>query len=219
MESEVLLRSSWRRAPRILPGLPRILTPVIGCEGLGKRYGSRWLFRHLDLEVQSGHCLLVLGSNGAGKSTLLKILAGLLPPSEGVVRRPEDPRVGIGLAALDQSVYPMLTVREHLELAAELRGCESNADALLEEVGLAYAAGSPGRHLSTGMRARLKFALAVQASPSVVLLDEPGAGLDLPGRQMITRLIESRTPSTAFVIATNDPEERRFATHELDLGA
>jgi ABC-type multidrug transport system ATPase subunit len=147
------------------------------------------------------------------------MLAGLLPPSEGVIHRPEDPRVGIGFASLDQSVYPMLSVREHLDLSAELRGCESRADALLEEVGLAYAADSPGRHLSTGMRGRLKFALAVQAEPPVVLLDEPGAGLDLPGRQMIARLIESRIGTTAFIIATNDPEERRFATHELDLGS
>ncbi len=191
---------------------------MIGCERLGKRYGSRWLFRYLDLDLQPGDCLLVLGSNGAGKSTLLKLLAGIIPASEGKVNRPADPRNGIGYAALDQSVYPVLTVREHLELAAELRVCEPRADELLEEVGLAYAAEFPGRHLSTGMRARLKFALAIQANPPVVLLDEPGAGLDLAGREMIARLIEKRRTTTAFVLATNDPEERRFATLELDLG-
>lgn len=191
---------------------------MIACERLGKRYGNRWLFRYLDLQVDPGECLLVLGSNGAGKSTLLKMLAGVIPSSEGKVRRPEDPRTGIGYAALDQPVYPVLTVREHLELAAELRGCEARADAILDEVGLSYAAEYPGRHLSTGMRARLKFALAIQANPPVVLLDEPGAGLDQAGREMIARLIESRRATTAFVLATNDPEERRFATLELELG-
>lgn len=191
---------------------------MIGCEQLGKRYGSRWLFRHLDLELQPGDCLLVLGSNGAGKSTLLKLFAGIIPASEGTVQRPADPRTGIGYAALDQSVYPVLTVREHLELAAELRGCAPRADELLEEVGLTYAAEFPGRHLSTGMRARLKFALAIQAEPPVILFDEPGAGLDAAGRTMIGKVIEDRRAKTAFILATNDPEERRFATHELELG-
>lgn len=191
---------------------------MIGCEGLGKRYGNRWLFRRLDLSVQQGECLVIVGSNGTGKSTLLKILAGLLPPTEGQCRRPADVRTAVGFAALDQSVYPVLSVREHLELAAELRGCPARADDLLAEVGLDYASEKPGRHLSTGMRARLKFALAVQAEPAAVLLDEPGAGLDAEGRRMIERLIESRRSRTAFILATNDAEERRFATHELVLG-
>lgn len=191
---------------------------MIGCERLGKRYGSRWLFRHLDLDLRAGDCLLVLGSNGAGKSTLLKLFAGIIPASEGTVKRPADPRTGIGYAALDQAVYPVLAVREHLELAAELRGCSARADELLEEVGLHYAAELPGRHLSTGMRARLKFALAIQADPAVILFDEPGAGLDAAGRAMIGQVIEARRATTAFVLATNDPEERRFATHELELG-
>ena len=87
---------------------------MIGCTGMGKRYGSRWLFRNLDLDVQPGDCLVVLGTNGAGKSTLLKILAGLQPASEGTVQRPSDPRNQLGFSSLDQSVYPVLTFREHL---------------------------------------------------------------------------------------------------------
>ena len=116
------------------------------------------------------------------------------------------------------SIYPVLTVREHLELSAELRGCTPRVDELLEEVGLSYAAELPGRHLSTGMRARLKFALAIQAEPPVIMFDEPGAGLDAAGRAMIGEVIEKRRAKTAFILATNDPEERRFATHELELG-
>jgi heme exporter protein A len=190
---------------------------MIGCERLGKRYGPRWLFRNLTFRVEPGECAVILGPNGSGKSTLLKILAGLLPSTEGVCHRPEDPRCSLGLAALDQSVYPALTLGEHFELAAELRGCPARTGALLEEVGLDHVPDLLARHLSTGMRARLKFALAVQAEPSIVLLDEPGAGLDEKGRAMLSRLIETRRERTAFVIATNDPQERRFATHELEL--
>jgi ABC-type multidrug transport system ATPase subunit len=190
---------------------------MIQCEGLGKRYGRRWLFRSLDLSVAPGECLVVLGPNGSGKSTLLKVLAGVIPSTEGKCIRGEDRRQSLGYAALDQAVYPVLTVAEHLELAAELRGCKARVDELLTEVELAYAAGVAGRHLSTGMRARLKFALAVQAEPPAVILDEPSAGLDERGRHIVKRIVSSRQSTTAFVIATNDPQERRYATHELLL--
>lgn len=192
---------------------------MISAEGLGKRYGARWLFRHLSFTVQPGECLLISGANGSGKSTLLKLLCGLLPASEGRIQTPPDYRRSVGLAALDQPVYPHLTVAEHLQLAGELRGVEPRSGALLEEVGLGYASSQLAKELSTGMRARLKFALAIQAEPAVLLLDEPGAGLDAEGREMLTALIESRRGQTALILATNDPSERRFATHELALGA
>lgn len=192
---------------------------VIRCERLGKRYGRRWLFRNVDLDLAPGDALVVLGANGSGKSTLLKVLAGVIPATEGTCDRGADRRVTLGYAALDQPVYPVLTVAEHLELAARLRACEPRTTELLDEVELAYAADVAGRHLSTGMRARLKFALAVQAEPAAILLDEPGAGLDERGRELVARMIDRRRANTAFVIATNDPQERRFATHELALDA
>ncbi|MBX3112270.1 MAG: ABC transporter ATP-binding protein [Fimbriimonadaceae bacterium] len=190
---------------------------MVGGENLGKRYGDRWLFRRLDFTVAPGECLVLLGRNGSGKSTLLKLLAGLTPPTEGKVTRPDDVGSGLGYAALDQAVYPTLTVAEHLELAARLRGCTARVSELLDEVGLAYAAGYPARTLSTGMRARLKLALAVQAGPGALLLDEPGAGLDADGLATLSAVVAARAPRTAIVIATNDPAERRFATHELEL--
>jgi ABC-type multidrug transport system ATPase subunit len=191
---------------------------MIGCSGLGKRYGRRWLFRSLEITVQPGECLVILGQNGSGKSTLLKILAGILPPTEGTCSRPKDLRTGLGYAALDQAVYPALTVKEHLILAAQLRGCPDRADELLELIGLQNAGEAAGRTLSTGMRARLKLGLAVQANPAVVLLDEPGAGLDESGRNIVAEIIEHHKADTAFILATNDPLERRFATHELSIG-
>lgn len=190
---------------------------MIRCERLGKRYGRRWLFRNLDLTVAPGECLVVLGTNGSGKSTLLKVLAGVIPSTEGTVDRGADRRLTLGYAALDQPVYPVLTVAEHLALAAELRGCEPRIDELLDEVELGHAADVAGRHLSTGMRARLKFALAVQAEPAAIILDEPSAGLDERGRHIVDRIVSNRQTTTSFIIATNDPNERKYATHELSL--
>ncbi len=190
---------------------------MIQCSRLGKRYGRRWLFRNVDLVVAPGECLVVLGTNGSGKSTLLKVLAGMIPATEGTCDRGADPRLTLGYAALDQPVYPILTVAEHLALAAELRGCDARVTELLDEVELGHAADVAGRHLSTGMRARLKFALAVQPEPKAIILDEPSAGLDERGRQIVDRIVSRRQSTTAFVIATNDPNERKYATHEISL--
>ena len=187
-------------------------------EGLGKRYGRRWLFRDLTFDVERGQRLAILGHNGSGKSTLLRLLAGLLAPTEGRVMPPQgDARLTLGYAALEMALYGPLTVEEHLTLSARLRGCAARTDELLEEVGLGYARALPAGQLSTGMKGRLKLAMAVQARPALLLLDEPGAALDEAGRALVGRIAEAQTARGALVVATNDPQERRLATHELAL--
>lgn len=190
---------------------------MLQCRGLGKKFGSRWLFRHLDLTVEPGECVVIQGPNGCGKSTLLKIMAGLMPPTEGTCDTGEDSRTTLGYASLDQAVYPGLTVNEHLVFAAQMRGCEPRLGTLLGEVGLPDSGEVLGRQLSTGMRSRLKLALAIQAGPHVLLLDEPGAGLDQAGREMLERVLEARRSQTCLVIATNDPKETGHATQLLSL--
>lgn len=159
----------------------------------------------------------MFGSNGSGKSTLLRVLAGLLGASEGRVERP--PRQDLGYAALDLALYPQLTAAEHLELAARLRGVEPKTGELLDFVGLADSSGVSAAEMSTGMRARLKFGLALQATPSLLILDEPGAALDETGRELLDRIVAVQKVNGALVFASNDPAERRYATHELSLDA
>ncbi len=187
-------------------------------ESLGKRYGRRWLFRDVTFDLEKGQRLAILGDNGSGKSTFLRLLAGLLTPTEGRVVPPEgDPRARLGYAALEMALYAPLTVDEHLALAADLRGCESRADELLDMVGLDHARSLPAAQLSTGMKARLKLAMAVQTRPTVLLLDEPGAALDEKGRALVARIAEEQTQRGTLVVATNDPIERELATHEIVL--
>ena len=187
-------------------------------ERVGKRYGRRWIFRDLSFTVERGQRLAILGDNGSGKSTLLRLLAGLLAPTEGRVEGPPgDARTALGYAALEMALYAPLTVGEHLRLAGRLRGCDAREDELLEEVGLGYARLFPAGELSTGMKARLKLAMAVQPRPAVLLLDEPGAALDEAGRELVAKIAAAQTLRGALVVATNDPAERRLATHELEL--
>ncbi|MCH8978198.1 MAG: ABC transporter ATP-binding protein [Armatimonadetes bacterium] len=187
--------------------------------GLGRRFGGRWIFRRIEFELEPGHALYVLGPNGSGKSTLLRILAGLLAASEGAVDpRPSESRAEVGYAALDLALYPHLSAAEHLGLAARLLGLPSSRPELLEEVGLGDVGGKLAGQFSSGMRARLKLALALQHSPKVLLLDEPSAALDSDGRALVEAAIKRQMQSGAVVVATNDPGDRRLATHELTLG-
>lgn len=207
--------SEWKGTERVEATGSAILSPMLGVSNLGKRYGPRWLFRNLEFELEKGDCLVVLGANGSGKSTLLKVLIGLVEPTDGRV----DAQATIGYSALDLSVYPALTAREHLELSGDLRDIPADADALLAKVGLTKAANQMAQEFSTGMRARLKIAIALQAKPQVLILDEPGAGLDEVGRNLISEVVSDQLKIGAVVLATNDPNERRIATFELEISS
>ncbi len=187
---------------------------LMSAVGLGRRFGEQWVFRNLEFELSRGDVLCVVGSNGSGKSTLLRILARLLSPSQGTVERPSL----IGYSALDLALWPQLSAIEHLELAAELRAVPAASEELLTHLGLGDVGSKPVGQFSTGMRARLKLALATQHAPDVLLLDEPSASLDQDGRDAVVRTVEAVQERGAVVIATNDPADRRFATHELELG-
>lgn len=187
---------------------------MVGARNLGKRYGSRWLFRHIEFDLEPGDCLVVTGPNGAGKSTFLKTLVGLVEASEGQATLPE----AFGYSALDLALYPALTAAEHLELSGDLRGIQARTEELLREVGLSGARDQLSQEFSTGMRARLKLAMALQQSPSLLILDEPGASLDQSGRDLIEQIIGQQRARGAVILATNDPAERRFATHEMVIG-
>lgn len=179
--------------------------------GLGKRFGSRWVFRGVEFSLGVGDSLAVLGHNGSGKTTLLKILAGLTSPSEGGVKGGV-----IGYSALDLSLWPQLTGGEHVSLALRLRGGAPVGD-LLSSFGLSGAIDQPVKEYSTGMRARLKLALATMHQPDVLILDEPTASMDDDGRALVARLVAVQLTRGAVVVATNDPADRRLATHEITL--
>ncbi len=191
---------------------------MISATNLGVRFGNKWIFRGLEFEVSKGQVLAVLGRNGSGKSTLLRVIGGLQKASEGAYTLPGgDPRLKIGYSALDLSLYSDLSVAEHLEFTGSLRGCNSRAQELLELVGLSRSAKVLAEHLSSGMRARLRLAIALQATPDVLLLDEPSASLDGEGRDLVARICKTQLESGCVILATNDPLEQQLATHELKL--
>lgn len=196
---------------------------------LGKRFERRWVFRRLQFALQSGDALLVIGRNGAGKSTLLRLIAGLVAPTEGQIAlrgdlpvTPDDRRRFVGLSSPELALYGALTAIEHLQFFASVRGerwSRSMAVSLLDEIGLEQRGNDLISGYSTGMKQRLRLAVATMHRPSLLLLDEPGAGLDDAGRAVLTRLVAEQRQRGTLILATNDPDEHHYGELSLELGA
>ncbi len=191
-------------------------------ENLAKSYGGLPLFSGLTFLVEAG-LTAVQGRNGSGKTTLVKILSSLLRPSTGGVRlrvgdrelAGDEKRLAIGWAGLDLAFYEDFSARENLAFfrgAAGRPASPEEIDTLLAGVGLAQAADQRVGAFSTGMKQRLRIAFALLFDPPILMLDEPMAGLDAEGRQIVQAVIGQRRRSGAVVLASND--ERDFVEPE-----
>ena len=184
-------------------------------QGISKRYGRKTVLDHVDLAVQPGiHGLL--GNNGAGKSTLIKILATAAPPSQGSVQygtlqRPRNDhqiRQQLGYLPQQYGLLEHLTAREYLLYAARMKGGSPKSDVFspdkwLRQVGLQDYASRRIRGLSGGMKQRLAIAQAMMGAPSLLILDEPTAGLDPDERVRFRNLIQEFSREATVLLSTH----------------
>ncbi|MFF5921502.1 ATP-binding cassette domain-containing protein [Streptomyces flavochromogenes] len=186
-------------------------TYAVPSEGLQKRYGDVHALRGLDLAVPEGSVCGVLGPNGAGKTTAVRVLTTLVKPDAGsalvaghdVVRDPAGVRKRIAVTGQYASVDGDLTGAENLRLFARLlRAPRARADELLEQFGLAAAAGRPARTYSGGMRRRLDLAASLLVPPRVLFLDEPTTGLDPHSRNGIWDAVRGLASRGTTVLLT-----------------
>jgi len=162
---------------------------VIEVRQLSKRFGAVTAVDQLSFQVGSGTVTGFLGPNGAGKTTTLRMLLGLARPDggQGTIwgrRYAElgDRRRAVGVVLEAAGFHPGRTVRDHLRVRCAATGVSrSRAEAVLEETGLGGLAGQRAGNLSLGERQRLGLAAALLGDPEVLILDEPGNGLDPAG--------------------------------------
>ena len=207
------------------PATPAAPVPLLEARGLERRFGAATVLHGISLVVRSGECHLVVGPNGAGKSTLLRLLAGLARPTAGTVAIEGAPLAGdssrrrlIGLLSHQSHLYDDLSPAENLRFAARLYGLPDPGAAVRERlaaVGLADRANDPVRRLSRGMVQRAAIARALLHSPRLLLLDEPGTGLDPHWAEQVAGLLRTELAAgRALVLVSHDVHESwDLATH------
>jgi heme exporter protein A len=187
---------------------------AIEVDGLVRRYGERPALSGVTFRLDHGKSLAVLGPNGAGKTTLLRVLAGLLRPHSGAVgvagaALPSESwkvRGRVGYLGHDPLLYRELSARENLSFYADLhRIARGRVAELLAALQLELRADEPVRDLSRGTVQRVAAARALLHDPSLLLLDEPRAGLDPAAAALIEPLI-GREAGRTRVLVTHDVE-------------
>lgn len=181
-------------------------TPVVEARDLSRRFGRRWAYARVDLVVQPGERVLIVGANGSGKTTLLRSLATVLRPSQGTLRlfgldpRANGSQVRPRLAFLGHSLglYEDLSAADNLRVVARLADKPPpDVRSLLERVGLEHRP-DPVRAFSAGMRKRTQVAALLVQEPDLILLDEPFAALDPAGVTDLVDLLRGM-PGTLLV--------------------
>lgn len=177
--------------------------------GLTHRFGRELALDSVDLVLDTGEHMAVLGDNGAGKTTLLRILATALRPTAGKVviagldafRERHRLRHYMGYLAHAPGLYPALSALENLEFFCDLHDVNrSRAADVVGVVGLSEVARRPAGQLSRGMQQRLAIARAILHSPKMLVLDEPDASLGSDAADLLTGVMQGRT----VVLATHD---------------
>lgn len=173
-------------------------------KSLGKRFGRSWIFKNLDLTIQPGDRIAVLGSNGSGKSTLLKIIAGFERPSKGEVAQ-LDPKPEFGFSAPWSDLYEDLSLVQLFELHTSFRSFPMQLDPFLDKCWLTEHKLKAFSSLSSGMKQRFKLGLALWGNEPLVLLDEPTSNLDVDGKEWYKEQLGSSPKDKAVLVATNEP--------------
>ena len=199
-------------------------------DNIDKRYGGLYALRRVSLEIASGECVALAGRNGSGKTTLLRIAAQLVRPSAGNLTfspaQMQGPSAAknTGFVAHATMVYDELSAEENLLLFARLLEIPEPAKrvaSLLRDVGLFERRDSLVRTFSRGIRQRVAIARALLHEPSVLLLDEPGTGLDPQGvgwlAETLRRLRDAG--STILMSLHGESEISALATRAIRLDA
>ncbi|WP_406832303.1 ABC transporter ATP-binding protein [Pedococcus sp. KACC 23699] len=184
---------------------------MVRTAGLGKRFGSTWALRDLDLQIEPGEVFGYLGPNGAGKTTTLRLLLGLLRPSTGSAvvcghdawSEPVAVHRKVGYLSGEGGTYPRLTGQQHLDHLGALRGVPSQrrAHELAERFDLDL--GRQAAELSRGNRQKLALVLAMMAPTELLVLDEPTSGLDPLAQQEFHLCVREQADAGGAVLLSS----------------
>lgn len=190
---------------------------------IGKRYNYEWIFRGINQEYTTGNNYAILGSNGSGKSTLLQVITGNLIPSEGDIRYTlnhpstsapakiipvEDIYTQLSFASPYLELLEELTLTESIEFHAQFKPFFEGLDVqqMLSLMQLEKAKNKQLKYFSSGMKQRVRLALAILSNTPLLLLDEPTSNLDKNAIAWYQQLIQSYSANRLIIVASNQLE-------------
>ncbi len=199
----------------------------IELQGIAKRFRLEWILRKVDLQLESGASYAISGPNGSGKSTLLKILAGHLTPSRGTVSFTKAGQI----IPKDEVYRHLCYAAPYVELIEEFTLKEAitfhqgfkpfvdgiGPEELIEILNFEKSRHKMVRDFSSGMRQRLKLALALCAEADLIILDEPTTNLDSQGVTWYRQLIDTYTRDRLLIVASNVDVDFDFCQKRINV--
>ena len=207
---------------------------MLEIKNLAKAFDERVIFKDMDLTINDGEVLSIVGPSGIGKTTFLRILAGLLPADRGELILNNEPldisgdRQGaqVGVIFQDFNLFPQYTVKENITLAPQLvkkmtkNEANANAEELLNNLGLAEQTNQYPFQLSGGQKQRVAIARALAMKPGILAYDEPTSGLDAGSTDRVINVIQHlKEQGVTQLIVTHDlPFAQAVADQTFDFG-
>ena len=195
----------------------------ISLQNAGKRYNRDWIFRNLSYEFSAPGAYAITGLNGSGKSTLLQCIAGSVLHSEGKFiytvegKITETPHLYLSIATPYMELVEEMTGTEMLEFHRKFKSLTESNESILSVVALENAATKQIRYFSSGMKQRLKLALAFFSQSPILLLDEPVSNLDKEGIKLYHSLIKNYASEKLVIVSSNDEQEYDFCKHIIHI--
>ena len=205
---------------------------MIESNDLSKQFNNEfWAVDGVNLNVQPGQILALLGQNGAGKTTTVRMLTALLSPTRGwarvggydIAKHPQEVRANVGVLTEQHGLYMRMTGEEYLDFFGKVYGLDaktrkSRSDYLLEYFGLKEAAHRRSGEYSKGMKQKLALARALIHDPAVLLLDEPTSAMDPESAQLVRNEISRlRSSSRTIIICTHNLAEAEALSDQIAI--
>lgn len=200
---------------------------TITLQNIGRRFNREWIFRNIDHTFTIGETYAILGPNGSGKSTLLQVLNGSLSPSagnisynlEGKTIAAEDIYRELSLAAPYLELIEEFTLDEMIGLHFKFKryrpGMQKND--VIDLLNINGSKNKPVRYFSSGMKQRVKLALAFCADTPLLMLDEPTSNLDAQGVDWYLNLVQQFAQNRLTIICSNQEHEYSFCANRLNI--
>jgi ABC-type multidrug transport system ATPase subunit len=193
---------------------------------ISRKFNYEWIFRDVNFSFELGKAYAILGSNGSGKSTLLQIISGHLHPSEGMITYTRENKIipvddffrCVTFSGPYLELIEEFTLEEMLTFHSHFRTFRNNMDVkgVMEATGLIRNRNKPIKYFSSGMKQRVRLAIALLTESEVVLLDEPAANLDRKAIEWYRSLINNNNQNRIIIVCSNSQsEEHDFCTESI----